>query len=171
MASNAERLDPFDGVDEADALRAARTERSLTGLDEGRAWHQRTERSLAVLRSERFATGTDHDHRQRWQRDGPVVLDAVWRARWLERDLTPGWIECRRVGGDATSAPVHQSVDWLRVEDHTDPSGAGDVTLYEHVTVWAGRSHAVLVVRHQLGVDLDEVCARLGAGLHDALTT
>lgn len=175
MAANAERLDPFDGVEQADAVRTTRSARRPTALDEGRAWHRRADRSLAVLRLECFAETADDDHRATWQRDGPGVLDAVWRARWRERDLTPGWIEARwfRTDHDPAAAPkpvaAPEVIDWLRVEDHTDPTGAGEVTRYEHLTVWAGRSHAVLVVRHDLGVDLDGLCARLSASLHDAL--
>ena len=45
------------------------------------------------------------------------------------------------------------------MEDHT---GDGtDVTVYEHLTVWAPGALASATVRHRLGEDVDDVVARL----------
>ena len=69
---------------------------------------------------------------------------------------------------------VEGSVDWFRVEDHTDPTGSGRVQCYEHLTVWAGRGHLVVTARHDLGADPAELAAAavatvahdLGRALH-----
>lgn len=173
MLNNAERLDPLGEDPASEAVRAERRRRRLTALDEGRAWRHR-DQGLAVLRSEVFADADDAPHRACWQRSGEAALDATWRQRWRERDRTPGWIEARLVPPAERPDPLHAfvdaepqgvaaAVDWFRIEDHTDTSGDGAVTVYEHLTVWRGRCHAVLTVRHDLGLDLDDVTAAAAA--------
>lgn len=176
MTANAERLDPFEGVLEADGVRQARAHRGLTALDEGRTWRQRSVGSLAVLRLERFASADEVEHRQAWRGSATACLEAVWRARWIERDRPPGWIEARpwhpeeeSVGVRREPVTVADWCDWYRIEDHTDPGGTQAVTCYEHLTIWSGRSHAVLVVRHDLGVDVHEVAHRVGEAVQVAL--
>ena len=173
VLGNEERLDPFADVDEAAGVQAARRARRLTALDEGRAWRQRSVGSLAVLRAECFADGDETEHRSVWRQDGPALVTALWRARWRERDRRPGWIEARLLDGDdrpGTEDAAAEDVDWLRVEDHTDLTGSGVVTCYEHLTIWAGRGHAVLVVRHDLGHDLDGTCLAAGRAIAAGLT-
>lgn len=169
MVANDERTDPFAGAEEAGRIRDERSWRRLTALDEGRAWRQRSVGSLAVLRTEAFARADERTHRISWQEDAPAVLEALWRHRWHERDVVPGWVEARAESSGTVSAEPGAAVDWFVIEDHTDPSGEGNVTMYQHVTIWAGRRHAVLVLRHPLGVDLDatvgEVVATLGERL------
>jgi len=65
---------------------------------------------------------------------------------------------------------VDPRADWLRVEDHTDPRRQGVVSVYEHVTLWAGRAHAVVTVRHLVDQDLDVVVASVAAVLLARLT-
>ena len=166
MVQNVERLDPWEGVDEAAALSAARLARRLTALDEGSAFRDR-ESSLAVLRVEVFADEDDSEHRARWRSDAPDVLRATWRARWREREVVPGWIEVRSHEHDpiADAGGGGDAVDWYEVEDHTDPSDTGDVAIHHHVTVWFGRALLTLTVRHSLGVDQSAQIAYLAERL------
>jgi len=166
MLQNVERLDPWEGVNEAAAVSAARLDRRLTALDEGSAFRDR-EGSLAVLRVEVFAGEDDTEHRARWQSDGADVLAATWRARWRERDVAPGWLEVRRHEHDPIPDPERggDAVDWYEVEDHTDTSGDGDVAIHHHVTVWVGRALLTLTVRHSLGVDQEPQIAYLAERL------
>jgi len=173
MINNTERLDPFGDDPDSSAVRDARGPRILTALDEGQAWRHRDAQSLVVARVERFADGDESAHRAAWQRHGSASLDATWRQRWAERDRQPGWIEARWVDVGERPEPLHafagapltggpsDAVDWIKVEDHTDPTGTGTVLMYEHLTLWAGRSHAVLVVRHELGSDVDDLIGRV----------
>lgn len=188
MVNNAERLDPLGDDPGSAEVRAARSRRRLTALDEGRAWRQRTAGSLAVLRLEVFADADEQGHRAAWRHHAEDSLDATWRARWHERGLAPGWIESRWVDAsdrpalfavDGETAPdpgapvtgAQDSIDWLRIEDHTDPLGKGQVTVYEHLTVWAGRPHVTLTIRHDLDHPADDVAARAAAALWRRLTT
>ena len=170
MVNNEERLDPFPVHPATDRVLAARQERQLTALDEGRAWRGLRPRALAVLRVEVFASGDDTTHRDAWRDDAPACLDATWRDRWAERDHPGGWVEARRMpidevteacksavarwGGGASAADMVDAIDWLRVEDHTDPSGNGAVSIYEYVTIWRERMLVTLTVRHGLDDDL-----------------
>lgn len=149
MRNNAELLDPYGPGDAADRMRAARQRRVLTGLDEGRAWRRRDGGVLLVARIEAFAEPDSGGHRQTWQRDGARCLEDTWRERWRDRDVTPGWIEARLLD------PHDDDIDWFRVEDHTGVTG--EVVVYQHLTVWAGRVQAVLTMRHELGLDVDDV--------------
>lgn len=175
MVNNVERLDPL-GSDEASALvRAEREARRLTALDEGRAWRKRSQATLAVLRAETFAEVDDTAHRTAWRTHGAAALGATWRERWLERDREPGWIEAVAVPPTERPDPLHafaeadpaegapRAVDWFRLEDHT---GGGEVTCYQHVTMWVGRGHLTLIVRHDLGDDLGPASAAAAAALH-----
>lgn len=144
---------------------------------------------LVVVRHEVFADadpGGRLAHRDEWTRRGAESLDATWRERWKERDVMPGWIEARPVarppagatepgvGDDAAQqdAPAGgsseglvaevafpEAVDWFRVEDHTDPTGRGEVTLYQHLTVWGGRHLVTVTMRHPLGEASDPFVA------------
>lgn len=167
MVNNAERLDPYGDDPASEALRAVRARRRLCALDEGQAWRRRRDGALAVLRLEVFEEPDASDHRAAWHEHGPACLDAVWRARWRERDQEPGWIEARWRAETDARLPA---VDWLRVEDHTgvrdDPSA---VVVYEHLTVWAGRAVAVLIVRHELGSDGEDAAMGAAAVLVPAL--
>ena len=152
MLNNVERADPWAGVEGAEGLRAARAERRLTGLDEGTAWRDR-DRRLLVARVEVFADADEATHRAVWDAAGAPALEAAWRARWAERDVQAGWVEARRGPVVEDGPELDRRVDWFEVEDHTPPPGVavGDVTIYHHLTVWAGRMHVVLTVRHPLG--------------------
>lgn len=182
MVNNVERLDPLGDDPGSTAVRDARLRRRITALDEGRAWRQRTGGSLAVLRLEVFANANEQDHRAAWRHHAEDSLDATWRTRWRERDVAPGWIESRwvdtsdrpdlfevegstRTDGDGSSTRARAAIDWLRIEDHTDPAGDGQVTAYEHLTVWAGRFHVTVTIRHDLDHPVDEVAARAAAVL------
>lgn len=147
MLNNQEALDPYADVEAADAIRRARAARVLTGLDEGAAYRARNH-LLLVLRTEAFLRADEAGHRDAWHGDGPAALTATYRARWAEREVTPNWIETtvRRPG--ELPANVDPRIDWLRVEDHTDPKREGSVQIYEHLTLWCGRAHAVVTVRH-----------------------
>jgi len=166
MLQNVERLDPWEGVDEAAEVSAARLARRLTALDEGSAFRDR-DTSLVVLRVEVFADEDDTEHRARWQSDAPDILAATWRARWRERDVVPGWLEVRDHEHDPIPDPDRggDAVDWYEVEDHTDPSDTGDVAIHHHVTVWFGRALLTLTVRHSLGVDQEPQIAYLAERL------
>ena len=172
MPNNEERLDPHGDDAHSDALRAERDKRRLTALDEGAAWRQRKERVLIVPRVEVFAEADDRAHRAAWRMLGPACLDAVWRERWRERDVAPGWIEARWKPDDQIDAldPAHdegrgarEQIDWITVEDHTTTAESGTVDRYEHVTVWCGRGLATVVVRHDDALDLD--AATMGVAL------
>ena len=162
MLNNAERLDPF-GDDEASArIHAARDARVRTALDEGQAWRHHRSGSLLVLRAEVFADADPTAavaHRAAWTADGASALDATWRQRWHERDHPPGWIEATWVA-DEQRADVGDDVDWIRIEDHTDPGRRQEVTVYEHLSLWLDRTLVTVTVRHPLGDDLDEVVHR-----------
>jgi hypothetical protein len=180
MVNNAERIRPFGDDPASESVESARSARTVTGLDEGRAWRHRDSGSLVVLRSEVYADeapGAADAHRRAWHEHGERALDATWRQRWRERDREPGWIEARwvRHGGGAgrpDGPPLDPWCDWLRIEDHTPPpsrrsadggDGAGVVTVYEHVTVWAPRRQVTVVLRHDVGLDLDDVVVRCAA--------
>lgn len=171
VVANEERLDPWDGVEGAEALRGLRAARALRALDEGRAWRQRTPGALAVLRAESFADDDPTEHIDLWVGQGAALLQQQWRARWGERDLRPGWVEATLDDvGPATSATNPDVIQiWFCIEDHTDPSGMGRVTCYRHLSFWHERRHAVLVVRHELGADITPACRQAAAALADAL--
>lgn len=168
MVNNAEMLDPFADVPAADAVRRARSTRRLTALDEGVAFQGKDSR-LVVLRVEMFADPDEEGHRETWRRDGPAVLTATYKARWAERAHVANWIDVRARRSADLPAPLDPRIDWLRVEDHTDPSRRGVVRVYEHLSLWAGRAHAVVTVRHLLDQQLDEVAAAVGATVLDRL--
>jgi hypothetical protein len=191
MVNNEPRLDPHGTDPASEALRARREARRLTGLHEGRAWRRRGRvPGLVVVRHELFADPDPAEraaHREDWTRLGAASLDATWRERWRERHVTPGWVESRRVGPPvgaeegvlAEGAAPHgraagglvggvalpEAVDWFRVEDHTDPSGGGEVTVYEHLTVWGGRHLVTVTVRHPLGEAEDPLVAVLAGAV------
>lgn len=166
MVQNLERLDPWEGVEAAAAVAAAREARHLTALDEGSAWRDR-DNALVVLRVEVFEDPDDGEHRARWQADARDVLLETWKARWRERDQVPAWIEVREHGHEPIPDPElgGDAVDWYVIEDHTDPAGTGDVALHHHVTVWAGRALLTLTLRHSVGVDQDPQIAYLATRL------
>lgn len=180
MVNNVERLRPYGSDEASSSIEEQRRSRRPTALDEGRAWRHRDTRALLVVRVEVFAEADDRAHRAAWVHDGAASLDATWRERWRERDQTPGWIEAVAVGTGERPDPLHAfaqaeptgvaaAIDWFRVEDHTDLTGARDVLLYEHLTVWAGRAHGVLVVRHDLGQSVDRAVAQAAAVFHARL--
>ena len=168
MLNNAELLDPYGPGEAADRIRSVRQQRRLTGLDEGRAWRRRDGSVLLVLRSEIFADPDDTAHRAVWQQDGAVGLEDTWRERWRDRDITPGWIEARRRDPADLEVDLDPNVDWYRVEDHTGVTD--EVVVYQHLTVWSGRIHAVLTLRHVLGLDVDEVVAAAARTVGDRAT-
>lgn len=164
MPNNSERLDPYGEDGHSATLRAERDKRRLTALDEGAAWRQRRERVLIVPRVETFADADDRSHRAAWRMLGPPCLDAVWRERWRERDVVPGWIEARWKHEDeiAAVAPTDDEgqgalgqIDWITVEDHTTTAESGTIDRYQHVTVWCGRALATVTLRHDDALDLD----------------
>ena len=192
MMNNVERLDPLGDDPASELVRAARAQRHLTGLDEGRAWRRSPDGGLLVVRVEVFApepldadgaTGGDRAvgrvtaHRSAWQAHGAAALDATWRQRWRERDVEPRWIEARALEVDERPEPLHGfreaptgsaltgAVDWLRIEDHTDPTGGGRVTLYEHLSLWLGRGLVTLTLRHDLDHDAADVAATAAAAV------
>lgn len=168
MLNNAERLDPLGDDDASAAITVARRARRLVALDEGQAWRRHKSTTLVVARVEAFADEDEATHRQVWAEHAEASLDATWRQRWRERERDPGWIEAGWVaiddrpgalhgfGADADPPEPARSVDWLRIEDHTDPGRQGAVTVYEHLTLWAGTRHATLTIRHDLDDDVDE---------------
>lgn len=170
MVNNEPRLDPHGDDDASAELRVERDRRRLTGLHEGRAWRRRRDaRVLLVVRHEVFAAADDGRHRALWQRRGPASLEATWRARWRERDVEPGWVEARAVEG-ADRGPVDaDDLDWFRVEDHTDLRGGIDVTVYEHLSVWAGRHLVTLTLRHPHELDVDEAAHAAAAAVGRSL--
>jgi len=163
MVNNVEVLDPYAGEGAA-AIRAARAARVLSALDEGVAYRARN-RQLLVLRIEAFADPDETAHRQTWLSDGPAALTATYQVRWSERDVVPNWIETRiRRPGDVPT-DVDPRIDWLRVEDHTDPKRLGTVSIYEHLTLWCGRGHAVITLRHELDQQVDDVARKIAEGV------
>lgn len=171
VVANEERLDPWQSVEGAEQLRALRASRTLRALDEGRAWRQRSPGALAVLRAEAFADDDPAAHIGLWMDQGAALLQQQWRARWRDREVEPGWVEATMDDVEAAPSVADTGVTqvWFRIEDHTDPSGAGGVTCYEHLSQWRGRRHAVLVVRHDLGSDLAPACRQAAMALADAL--
>jgi hypothetical protein len=166
MMNNVEVFDPYEGVESASALVAARAERSRTALVEGDAWRG-PNRQVAVLRVEAFADrGVDlTDHREAWKRDGRACLLEMWRRRWIDREVEPAWIEVTpRVDVEADPR-----IDWLRVEDHTNLADRTDVSVYQHLTLWAGRGVAVVTVRHLLDTSVDEATVWFGEVVLDRL--
>ncbi len=169
MINNRELIDPYDGVD-ASTIRAARAARRLTALDEGVAYRSKL-RQLLVLRTEVFFDPDETAHRTAWQADGLSVLTSTYQTRWAERDVTPNWIETRLRPATDLPGELDPRVDWLQVEDHTDPKRSGTVTLYEHVTLWCGRSHAVVTVRHEYDQQVEGMAIEIAHRLLDRLTS
>lgn len=163
MLNNQELLDPYEGA-EAPRIRAARAARVLSALDEGVAYRAR-HRQLLVLRAEVFVQPDETDHRAAWRADGPTALTSTYRARWAERDVAPNWIETTVRSVTDRPADVDPRIDWFRVEDHTDPKRAGIVTIYEHLTLWCGRAHAVMTMRHEPDQQLDGIALQIGHAL------
>lgn len=157
MRNNTELLDPYGPGEAADQLRSARDLRVLTALDEGQAWRRRDGGVLLVARVEAFGDADSSAHRQTWQRDGARCLEDTWRERWRDREVVPGWIEAKLLDGAGTDTGDEDHIDWYRVEDHTGVTG--EVVVYQHLTVWAGRLLVVLTLRHDLGLDVDDVVA------------
>jgi hypothetical protein len=180
MWNNAERLDPYGDDEHSAALRAERERRVLTALDEGSAWRRRSDRVLAVSRVETFADGDDRSHRAAWQAHATGCLDAVWRQRWRERDVDPGWIEARwkddgdidavRPADDQGRAALGQ-IDWVTVEDQTTTAATGTVERYQHLTIWCGRALATVTIRHDDVVDLDDVAMAAALAAYRRLWT
>lgn len=114
---------------------------------------------------ERHADGLAARHRKLWRAHAEAALDATWRQRWEERELPAGWIEARWVEVGERPAALRASghagepdavaglVDWVRIEDHTDPTGHRGVHLYEHLSIWADPTLVTLTARHPLEVD------------------
>jgi hypothetical protein len=189
LVNNAEQLDPHGDDPDGVALRQVRDRRRLTGLDEGAAWRHRRTLALIVSRVEAYAQPDDGSHRLAWRERGAASLDALWRQRWRERDLEPGWIEARwvdvrdrvpplgvavRGDGSAPEVPeldqdVADAVDWIHIEDQTQTPETGRVACFEHLTIWAGRGVATLVVRHDQVDDLDPTAAAAAARAHGRL--
>ena len=178
MPNNAERLDPHGDDEHSAAIRAAREQRVLTALDEGAAWRHRKDRVLVVPRVEVFREVDDRVHRVAWQEHGTQCLDAVWRQRWRERDVAPGWIEARWKPDDAVSvvAPTDDEgraafdqIDWITVEDQTHTATTGTVDRYEHVSVWCGRALATVTIRHDDVLDLDATTVRVSLAAYRRL--
>lgn len=165
MPNNIERLDPHGSGPVSRTVAAVRTRRGLTALDEGRAWRRRSTGALLVLRAEMFA-GDDSDHRRTWDELGLEVLRETWRERWAERGRRPGWIEARRQTDPEASRPEDEFIDRIRIEDHTGDDG--EVLVYHHVTVWAGRFHAAVTMRVPLGEPEDPALLRIARELHRA---
>lgn len=176
MVNNVERLDPLGPDGASGRIRAVRDARVLRALDEGQAWRHRDGRGLMVVRAEAYADPNSSAHRAVWAEHGEAALSATWRQGWSDRGRPPGWIEARalpastvavvwdRAGGQSAVGPVGSAaLDWWMVEDHTDLSGGHQVTVYEHVMVWAGRGLATVTVRHELGTDVEEPTARAAA--------
>lgn len=168
MVNNAERPDPLAGAAAA-AVLAARAERGVVALDEGRAWRRRRDGVLAVLRVEVYASADDRTHRSAWRQTGDAALEETWRERWLERGRQPGWVEARWVPASGGSGSVDPGrVDWLHLEDHTEAADHDAVMAYEHLVVWLGRAQATLTIRHVDGLDLDDVVASAAGVLASA---
>ena len=123
-----------------------------------------------VARSEVFRAVDDRTHRALWQDLGTACLDAVWRQRWRERDVQPGWIEARWKADEDLDAVVPPDdegraafgqVDWITVEDHTNTSASGTIDRYQHLTVWCGRGLITATIRHDDALDLDATAVRV----------
>lgn len=178
MPNNAERLDPYGDDEHSAVLRACRDERVLTALDEGAAWRRRSDRVLAVPRVEVFADPDDRALREAWREHATACLDALWRQRWRERDVEPGWIEARwkrdadieavAPAGDEAEAALGQ-IDWITVEDHTSTPTSGVVDRYQHVTVWCGRGLVTVTFRHDDDLALDDTTLRVAFGAYRRL--
>lgn len=178
MPNNAERLDPYGDDEDSALLRTLRAHRVLTALDEGAAWRQRKERVLVVPRVEVFADVDDRDHRAAWQEVGPRCLGAVWRERWREREVEPGWIEARWkpdeergavVPADDEGRAAFGQVDWITVEDHTQVSATGTIDRYQHVSAWCGRGLITATIRHDDALDLDASTVRVALAAYRRL--
>lgn len=197
LVNNAEQLDPHGDDPDGAALRQVRAGRRLTALDEGGAWRHRRTLALIVTRVEAYAVPDDGTHRLAWRERGAASLDALWRQRWRERDLDPGWIEARwvdvrdrvpplgvavrgdeadggrRRGPAAEDVPLDRAladaVDWIHIEDQTRTPETGRVACFEHLTIWSGRAVATLVVRHDQVDDLDATSATAAARAHERL--
>lgn len=173
MINNEERLDPWGDDPASVAVRAGRAERRLTALDEGAAWRRRSDGALLVARVEVYATDAVGPAREAWQAHGAACLDALWRARWREREREPGWIEARWRAevdrpdalrpGSPSAGDAAAALDWFTIEDHTEAAATEVVTAYEHLTLWAGRAVLVLTLRHGHASDAD--AAAVGAAL------
>ncbi len=163
MINNAELIDPYEGAD-APAIRAARSDRRLSALDEGVAYRAK-HRLLLVLRTEMFADPDETRHRAAWQANAPSVLTSTYQARWAEREVAANWIETRVRPPTELPTEIDPRIDWLQVEDHTDPKRSGTVTLYEHVTLWCGRANAVVTVRHEHDQHVEPMTAEIGRRL------
>jgi hypothetical protein len=172
MMNNVERLDALGSDADSAAIRVLADGRVRTALDEGQALRRHHDGALVVVRVEVYRDAERVDeHRAAWRAHGVGALDALWRERWRERDVAPGWIEASWRSVDERPEELHAfreqvdppgpagTVDWFRVEDHTDPSGAGTVTEYQYVLAWAGRVLTTVTVRHELGADGAEVAA------------
>jgi hypothetical protein len=161
MINNVEVLDPYEGIEAARELVESRARRHRTALVEGDAWRG-PRRQLAVLRVEAFADREPDlaDHRAAWTRDGALCLVETWRQRWAEREVEPGWIEATR--RDDVDVDVDPRIDWLRIEDHTDLADPSDVSVYQHLTLWAGRGVAVVTLRHLLDTPVDDAALWFG---------
>lgn len=190
MINNAERTRPLGDDPASDAVEEDRAARVLTGLDEGRAWRHRDGGLVVVRSEVYAdeVPGAAASHRAAWHEHAERSLDATWRERWRERDREPGWVEARwmwsgddpaigraaRCGGGmhhgseiaSSAATLSAACDWVRIEDHTAAAGAarsagdGAVTVYEHVTVWRGRRQVTVVIRHDVGLDVDDLVVR-----------
>jgi hypothetical protein len=173
MLNNLERLDPHGDDPASERVRQARAARRLTALDEGAAWRRRSDAALLVARIECFSAADEGGHRRAWQADAESSLDAVWRARWRERDREPGWIEARRRApadlpdlvrpGGAGAAPGIDRIDWCTIEDHPGVAETEVVTAYEHLVLWVDRLLVTLTLRHHHGDAAEEVAARAAA--------
>lgn len=172
MLNNQEVLDPYDGVEAeaAAAIRQARVARTLSALDEGVAYRARKP-LLLVLRTEAFVDPDETAHRQAWRSEGPAALTATYQARWAERDMVPSWIETTLRRPGELPAGVDPRIDWFRVEDHTDPRRQGGVQIYEHLTLWCGRPHAVLTVRHEPDDHVEDMALKVARALLGRLET
>lgn len=161
MINNVEVLDPYEGVEAAADVVKARAARHRTALVEGDAWRG-PRRQIVVLRVEAFADrdAGSAEHRAAWAGDGPACLVETWRQRWAERDVEPGWIEATRRGD--VGADIDDRIDWFRIEDHTDLTDPTDVSVYQHLTLWAGRGVAVVTVRHLLDTSVDDAAHWFG---------
>jgi hypothetical protein len=182
MMNNAERLDPLGDDRAGEEIRAARLARRLVALDEGQAWRRRNDGALLVLRVEVFADDEPDAaaaHRAAWGAHGESALDALWRERWRERDIEPGWIETRWRQVDERPGELHGfrdappdegpagRVDWLTVEDHTDTTGEGSVTCYQYLLVWRGHATTTVTARHDLGADAERELEAVALALAD----
>jgi hypothetical protein len=159
MVNNVEVLDPYEGIGAASKVVEARARRRRTALVEGDAWRG-PRRQIVVLRVEAFADADVDlaDHRAAWARDGAECLVETWRQRWTEREVEPGWIEATH----REEAGADPRIDWFRIEDHTGLADPTDVSIYQHLTLWAGRGVAVVTLRHLLDSPVDDAALWFG---------